>query len=143
MRVINQKGIDLLKNFEGIELKAYLCPAGILTIGYGSTGQHVKPGMTITEREAETLLRSDLQRFERCVEASVKVPLTDNQFAALVCFTFNVGEAAFKSSTLLKLLNQGDYEAVPAQLLRWNKAGGKVLNGLTRRREAEGALFLA
>jgi len=141
MRRINDAGLNLIKEFEGCKLTAYICPAGVLTIGYGSTGPHVVPGMTITQEEAETLLRDDLRRFEEGVEQLVEVPLNDNQFSALVSFAFNLGLGALSGSTLLRLLNEGNYAAVPAQLARWNKSGGKVLAGLTRRREAEGKLW--
>lgn len=141
MRRINEAGLALIKEFEGLRLTSYRCPAGVWTVGYGSTGPHVVPGMTITEEEAETLLTDDLRRFEEGVEQLVEVPLNDNQFAALVSFAFNLGLGALSGSTLLRLLNEGDYASVPAQLARWNKAGGKVLAGLSRRREAEGELW--
>mgnify|MGYP006170814945 CR=1 FL=1 len=141
MRRINDAGLALIKEFEGLKLTSYRCPAGVWTIGWGSTGPHVVPGMTITEEEAETLLRDDLRRFEEGVEMLVEVPLNDNQFSALVSFAFNLGLGALSESTLLRLLNEGDYGSVPAQLLRWNKVGGKVLAGLTRRRKAEGELW--
>lgn len=141
MRRINEAGLALIKEFEGLRLTSYRCPAGVWTVGWGSTGPHVVPGMTITEEEAETLLRDDLRRFEEGVEQLVEVPLNDNQFAALVSFAFNLGLGALSGSTLLRLLNEGDYASVPAQLARWNKAGGKVLAGLSRRREAEGKLW--
>lgn len=143
MRHINHAGLALLKSFESLQLKAYLCPAEKWTIGYGSTGPHVKAGMVITEQEAERLLSVDLSRFEQAVEQTITVPLTDNQFSALVVWAFNIGVNAFKGSTLVKMLNAGDYEAVPTQLMRWNKANGKELPGLTRRRKAEADLFNA
>lgn len=140
-RHINDAGLRLIKTFEGLVLTAYLCPAKVWTVGWGSTGPHVKPGMKISKQEAEDLLRDDLRRFEDGVESLVTVPLNDNQFSALVSFSFNVGLGALGGSTLLRLLNQGAYEAVPAQLMRWNKAAGRVLPGLSRRREAEAALW--
>jgi len=139
-----KNGIELIKRAEGCSLKAYRCPAGVLTIGYGATnidGIPVSADMTITEREAETILKSDLRRFENAVNRLVKVPLTQNQFDALISFTFNVGEGNLAKSTLLKKLNKGDYQAVPAELAKWNKAGGKVLRGLVARRSAEAALW--
>lgn len=139
---INQAGLALLKSFESLQTKAYTCPAGVLTIGYGSTGPHVKPGMVITEQEAERLLSVDLVRFEQAVEQSVKVPLTPNQFSALVVFAFNIGVGAFRESTLVKMLNAGDLVGAANQFLRWTKAGGRELAGLVKRREAEKALFL-
>lgn len=140
-RHINAKGLAFIKKWEGLRLKAYKDIVGVWTIGYGSTGPHVKPGMVITEAEAEALLKKDLERFERKVETSVKVKLNDNQFAALVAFAYNVGEAGFGGSTLLKKLNKGDYNAVPTELMKWNKAGGKAVPGLTNRRAQEGALW--
>lgn len=134
-------GLTLIKNFEGLRLTAYLCPAQVWTIGFGSTGAHVKPGMTITKEQAEDLLLKDLVRFENAVHRLVKVPLTQNQFDALVSFTFNVGIGSLQKSTLLRLLNEGKYDQVGPQLMRWNKAGGKELPGLTRRRRAEADLF--
>ena len=137
---ISAKGLGLIKEFEGCELKAYFCPAGILTVGFGSTGPHVKPGMTITESEAETLLLKDLVRFEKAVNELVKVPITQGAYDALVSFTFNCGEGAFAESTLLKELNEGkDPNAVAkAQLPRWTNGG---IAGLVRRRAAEVELF--
>ncbi|MDE2029608.1 MAG: lysozyme [Alphaproteobacteria bacterium] len=139
-RRIDQAGIDLIKEFEGLHLTPYLCPGKIWTIGYGHT-RTVRAGMHITEMQAETLLDEDLRLYERAVMRLVAVPLTDNQFSALVCFVFNVGIANFESSTLLKLLNRGWYEQVPAQLMRWNRANGEVWGGLARRRAAEGRLW--
>lgn len=141
MRKINDEGIAHLKKWEGLRLKAYYCAGNVLTIGYGSTGPHVKKGMVITAEEAEALLRKDLERFERAVERLVKVQLTDNQFSALVSFVYNVGEGAFAKSTLLKKLNAGNYDAVPGELAKWNKAGGKRLQGLVNRRAAEAGLW--
>lgn len=139
-REINQDGIDLIKEFEGLHLTPYLCPGKIWTIGYGHT-RTVHAGMVITNAQAELLLDEDLQIFERAVTRLVIVPLSDNQFSALVCFTYNVGIANLETSTLLKLLNRGWYEQVPAQLMRWNRANGEVFGGLARRRAAEGRLW--
>ena len=137
---ISAKGLALIKEFEGCELTAYFCPARILTVGFGSTGPHVKPGMTITEAEAEALLLKDLVRFEKAVNELVKVPMTQGAYDALVSFTFNCGEGAFAESTLLRELNEGkDPNAVAkAQLPRWTNGG---LAGLVRRRAAEVELF--
>ncbi|PKP53802.1 MAG: muraminidase [Bacteroidetes bacterium HGW-Bacteroidetes-1] len=143
---ISDVGLQLIKAFEGKHNKGYLCPANVWTIGYGHTGPTLgKPtpqGMTISDFDAETLLKKDMAKFEDVVTKHVKVPLSQNQFDALVSFTFNVGAGAFASSTLLKLLNQGKYDEVPAQFLRWNKGGGKVLAGLVRRRKSEAHLFV-
>lgn len=138
---ISKKGLDLIKTFEGLGLKAYKDSVGILTIGYGSTGSHVKPGMVITIEQAEELLKQDMSRFEKGVNDLVKVPLTQNQFDALVSFSFNLGLGNLKSSTLLRKLNASDYSGAASEFLRWNRAGGKVLNGLTRRRQAEKDMF--
>lgn len=135
------KEAELIKSFEGLELEAYLCPANIWTIGYGHTGD-VKEGDTITKAEADELLEKDLEKFRGGVNRCVKVPVNENQFGALVSFAYNVGIGSLQSSTLLKLLNAGDYDAAADQFPRWNKSGGKVLTGLTRRREAERAVFL-
>lgn len=137
---LNDAGFALLKQHEGLRLQAYLCPGGILTIGYGHTGD-VRPLQQITQQEAERLLAKDVQRFEAVVEQSVRVPLTDNQFSALVCFAFNVGTQAFASSTLLNLLNRRWYVQVPAQLMRWTHANGVELPGLVARRAAEAELW--
>lgn len=139
-RRINKAGLDLIKSFEGLRLTAYVCPAGVLTIGYGSTGPHVKPGMTITQHQAEGLLRSDLRRFEDFV-AGHGGTCTDNQFGALTSFAFNVGEGALEHSTLLNLHRQGKYGAAQLQFGKWTHGGGKVLPGLVRRRSAEAALY--
>lgn len=139
----NTAGISLIKDFEGLRLKAYPDPAtggAPWTIGYGAT-LGVKPGMVITEAQAEVFLRRDLARFESAVEKAVKVPLTDNQFAALVSFAYNCGPANLTKSTLLKRLNKGDYAGAQAEFAKWNRAAGKVMAGLTRRRAAEAVLF--
>ena len=139
-RRTNQDGIDLIKQFEGLHLTPYLCPGRIWTIGYGHT-RTVRAGLVITQAQADTMLDEDLRLFERAVLRLVRVPLSDNQFSALVCFAFNVGVGNLESSTLLKLLNRGWYEQVPAQLMRWNRANGEVYGGLSRRRAAEGRLW--
>jgi lysozyme len=136
------EGIDaLLKKFEGCKLKAYRCPAGVWTIGYGHTSAAGAPevvqGMTITKAEANDILRRDLVKYEQGVEALVKQPLTQNQFDVLVDFAYNAGIGALKSSTLLKKVNAADFDAVPAELMKWTKGGGKVLRGLVARRRAE------
>lgn len=138
---INKEGLELIKLFEGLKLKTYKDAVGIDTIGYGSTGSHVKPNMTITKAEAENLLLKDISRFEVGVEKLVKVPISSNQFSALVSFSFNLGLGNLEKSTLLKLLNQKKYTEASNEFVKWNRAGGKVLAGLTRRREAEKSLF--
>ena len=143
---ISESGIALLKRFEGLELEAYQDIAGIWTIGYGHTGPDVQPGMRITEREAEALLRRDLKSRENAVERLVNVPLNQNEFDALVSFVYNVGAEAFRRSTALRRLNRGARLAAAEALTWWNKATvNGVLRevlGLTRRRAAEKALFV-
>lgn len=142
MMQISKAGLDLIKQFEGLYLKAYRCPAGVPTIGYGHTAG-VAMGQTITQQQADDYLRRDVRQFERAVARLVTVPLTQGQFDALVSFAFNIGDGALAQSTLLRLLNAGDYAGAAAQFDRWNKAGGRVLPGLVRRRAAERALFEA
>lgn len=137
----SQAGKDLIISFEGIRLQAYKCPAGVWTIGVGSTQPPVTPGEEITKKEAMDRFDHDLSKFEKAVDRLVTVPLTQNQFDALVSFTFNVGEGALTKSTLLKKLNAGNYDAVPAELMKWTKGGGKELPGLVRRRRAECAMW--
>ena len=137
---IGQKGIDLIKHFEGCELNAYKCPAGVWTIGYGHI-KGVSEGMSITQEQAEQMLLDELKEYENYINELVVVDLSQNQFDALVSWVYNLGPANLKSSTLLKVLNSGDYAGVPDQIERWNKAGGKVLEGLIRRRQAESSLF--
>ena len=131
---------ELIKKFEGCKLTAYLCPAKIWTVGFGSTGPHVKPVMTITQAQADELLRSDLRRFEDYV-AKAAPNATDNQFAAMVSLAFNIGEGALGRSTVLRKHLAGDHAGAAAAFGMWNKAGGRVLPGLTRRRNAEAALY--
>lgn len=133
---------EIIKQSEGLRLEAYLCPAGVWTIGYGHTGKDVVEGMKITRGEAEELLEGDLEKFEKDILKMVKVGLTQNQFDALVSFTYNVGGGALKTSTLLKKLNAGDYMGAADEFLKWTKAGGKELPGLVKRRRTERALFL-
>lgn len=143
---ISEKGVELIKSFEGLRLGAYPDPAtngDPWTIGYGSTGPHVKPGMRITMEEADRLLEDDLLKFEIGVTGMVKVPLQQHEFDALCSFSFNLGLGALKTSTLLHLLNDGaNREDVAVQFLRWNRGAGRVMPGLTRRRQAEMAMFL-
>jgi len=140
MRVTSEEGIALIKKFEGCELDAYQCSANVWTIGYGHT-RGISEGDTCTQAQAEEMLIDDLQEFEGYVNELVDVELTQSQFDALVAWTYNLGPTNLKSSTLLKRLNEGDMADVPHQIRRWNKAGGKVLDGLIRRREAEALLF--
>ncbi len=135
------EGLALIKKFEGLELEAYKCAAGVWTIGYGHT-KDVQPGDVISESHADHMLEVELEEFEAYINNNVTAALSQNQFDALVSWVYNLGPANLKASTMLKVLNSGDYEGVPAQIKRWNKAGGKVLEGLIRRREAEALLFI-
>ncbi|MDH0869777.1 lysozyme [Agrobacterium pusense] len=142
-RRINAAGLSHIMQWEGKRLVAYQDVAGIWTIGYGHTTAagipRVREGMRISDKEAEDILKADLRKFEDRVSRLVKVPLTDNQFAVLVSFDFNTG--ALHKSTLLKKLNAGDYDAVPAELMKWVNAGGKRVQGLVNRRAAEAGLW--
>jgi len=145
-REISEKGLHLVIAFEGFSPKAYKCPAGVWTIGYGHTGGVVE-GATINSKEALQVLRNDMKVAEGYVSRLVKVPLNDNQFDALVSWTFNLGPGALSASTLLKRLNTGDYASVPNEMVRWAniqdpKTGQMTpLPGLLRRRRAEAALW--
>ena len=142
----SQAGIDLIKMFEGCKLKPYLCPAKFWTVGYGHV---LGNGATLaeadnrlfTKEEVDVLLRTDLARFERGVLRYCTVPLTQFEFDSLVSFSFNLGLGVLQRSTLRQKLNRQDYEAAAKELLRYDKVGGKPLKGLTRRRQAEYALF--
>ena len=137
----SKNGINLIKNYEGCRLTAYKCPAGVWTIGYGHTAG-VKQGDKITQLQADTLLAVDLQKFEYSVNKAVKKPITQNEFDALVSFAFNVGTGNFEKSTLLRLVNMGQFELAAKQFEKWIYAGGKPLTGLKKRRLAEKTLFL-
>ena len=137
---ISVEGISLIKKFEGCELEAYQDSVGVWTIGYGHT-KDVKQGDKINQDEAEHLLEEEMPEYEGYINDMVEVSLEQCQFDALVSWVYNLGPTNLSSSTLLKVLNEGEYDEVPFQIKRWNKAGGKVLEGLTRRREAEALLF--
>ena len=136
----SEEGISLIKKFEGCKLEAYLDAVDVPTIAYGRT-KDVKIGDICTQQQAEDWLEEELVEYEGYVEKAVTVPLEQNQFDALVSWTYNLGPSSLNRSTALKLLNMSEYDGVPAQLKRWNKAGGKVLPGLVRRREAEAEMF--
>lgn len=138
----NAAGHRLIKSAEGCRLEAYQCSAGVWTIGYGST-KEVHAGLRINQDEAERRLGDDIEDAEDVVNRLVTVRLTDNEFSALVSFVFNLGAGNFSASTLLKKLNKSDYGGAAQEFLRWNKAAGKPLKGLTRRRKAEMELFLS
>ncbi len=139
-------GKEIIKKWEGLRLKAYLCPAGVPTIGYGHT-YNVKMGQTISVVQAELFLDHDYQDAEEQVLSLVKVPLTENQLGALTSFVFNLGSGNLRISTLLRKLNLGDYSGAAEQFGAWNKArvnGAMIaLDGLTKRRADEKNLFLA
>ncbi len=137
----SQTGINLIKSFEGCRLTSYRDVAGIWTIGYGHTG-NIAPGMCISQEQAEAFLKSDLARFEECVNRCVTVPLTQDMFDALVSFTYNVGTGALQRSTLLCKLNRGDTEGAAKEFDKWVHAGKKIFPGLVRRRREEKELFL-
>lgn len=140
---VSRRGIEIIKQFEGFKADAYPDPGTggePWTIGYGTT-KGIRPGMTVTQEQATAFLARDVALFSAEVERLVKVPLTQNQHDALVSLVYNIGPGAFAKSTLLKKLNAGRYDDVPSEMARWNKAGGRVLNGLVRRRAAEAELW--
>ena len=141
---LSNNGLSLIKSFEGVRLTAYKAvqTEKYWTIGYGHYGPDVKQNMKITQAQADAYLKSDVARFEKAVNENVKVPLNQNQFDALVSFTYNCGEGALQRSTLLELLNQGKYKEAADQFDLWNKSSGKVLAGLVKRRAKEKELFL-
>lgn len=135
-----REGLDLTEHSEGLRLEAYQDSVGVWTIGYGHT-KGVKKGDVITQEQAEAFLKEDIQQAVADIERLVKQPLTQHQFDALVDFDFNLGSGNLASSTLLKKLNAGDYAGAALEFQRWNRAGGKVLSGLTTRRTEEADLF--
>lgn len=145
MRHVTNDGLNLIKRFEGFSKKVYICPAGYPTIGYGHVVKEhereiFKNG--ITEEQAEELLRLDVQEAERGVLRLINVPLTDNQLDALVSFTYNLGAGALQRSTLRWKVNREEHEAAPAEFMKWVWAGGRKLEGLIRRREAEAYIYI-
>lgn len=142
---LSQRGIDLIKQFEGYSSKAYPDPAtggAPWTIGYGTT-KGVKPGMIITAEQAEKMLRDDVAKFESGVSALLKVPTTQGQFDAMVSLAYNIGLGNFGKSTLLRKHNEKCYSCAAGQFPVWNRAAGKVMNGLTRRRNAERDMYMS
>lgn len=150
---ISKNGLNLIKTYEGLELTAYPDPGtggAPWTIGYGHTGPEVHAGLVWTQQQAEQALASDVAQFERDVTSLVKVQINQNQFDALVSFAYNCGSdidaddiaEGLGDSTLLKKLNAGDYDGAANEFPKWNKSGGKVMSGLTKRRNAERSLFL-
>lgn len=145
---MNQNGKNLIKKHEGLRLTAYKCSAGVDTIGYGSTfyedGSKVKPGDKITLERANKLFDNTVSQFAKRVKELVKSDLTENQFAALVSFAFNVGIAALGRSTLLKKVNANpDDPTIRDEFMKWTKAGGRILRGLAKRREEEATLYFS
>jgi len=143
---INAAGLDLIRRWEGLRLTAYQDSVGIWTIGYGHTAEAGPPapkaGMKITEKEADDILKRDLGQYERAVTKAISVAPTSNQFAAMVSLCYNIGPANFAKSSVVRRMNEGNPKAAADAFLLWNKAGGKVLKGLTARREDEKKLFL-
>lgn len=137
---IGQAGISLIKEFEGCRLQAYQDSVGVWTIGYGSTTD-VAPGQIITQAEAADRLAEDCKHAEECVDSVVSVPINQNEFDALCAFVFNLGCKSFRGSTLLRKLNNSDFDGASLEFQRWDKAGGKEIPGLMRRRLAEAQLF--
>ena len=137
---ISNEGISLIKKFEGCELESYQDAVGVWTIGYGHT-KNIKEGMTISKEQADNMLLNELDEYCEYVEKAVDVTLKQCEFDALVAWTYNLGPTNLNESTMLKKLNNKEYQDVPHEIKRWNKAGGKVLEGLVRRREAESLLF--
>lgn len=141
----NQAGVNLIKEFEGFRAKAYKCPAGVWTIGYGHTSAagapYVKSGMSVTSAQAEQILKNDLGQYEDAVIKAIKVDLSPNQFAACVSLCYNIGPANFAKSSVARFCNKKQFKQAADAFALWNKAGGKVLPGLVRRRAAEAALF--
>lgn len=141
MAQLNQAGLDLIKSFESCRLQAYQDQGGVWTIGWGSTGSDVGPGLVWSQEEADQRLMDGIQSVEEGINTLVSCDLTDNQFSALVCFAYNVGVDALAQSTLLRDINAGDFDAAANEFLRWDKVRGAMVPGLLRRRLAEKALF--
>lgn len=137
---LSKEGLKLIMRWEGLSLKAYLCPARVWTIGYGHT-RTAQAGMHIDEVKATALLYEDIERFQEAVRRLTKVPLTQYQFDALVSFTYNVGIEAFRKSTLLRYLNDGKYGLAASEFKRWTRAKGRKLPGLVNRRRNEREMF--
>jgi len=139
---VSDRGINLIQHFEGFYSKPYYCPAGVLTIGFGTVIKDPKPYLQgITKEQATNMMMNEIIKNERSINRLVKVFINQNQFDALVSFAYNVGVSALAGSTLLKKHNVGDYESAQKEFLKWNKAAGKELAGLTKRRNHESALY--
>lgn len=157
IRPIPQQALDIVKQYEGFSSTAYVCPADLVTIGYGHVLSGVKTKVlakenpellkqllatTVTMEEAEDTLRKDMRTSALAVQKLTRVPLTENQYAALISFVFNCGSGNYLASTLRSKLNRGEYEDAADEFLKWNKGGGRVLPGLVKRRAQERELFL-
>ena len=142
----NEAGLDLIKHYEGKRLKSYLCPANQWTVGYGAIryfdGAPVPPKVTITEQEADDLLRRDLIDTEDFVSRLVRVPLTENQFSATVSLVFNIGAGNFQRSQIRQRVNRKDYDGAASIWWQWRRGGGRILPGLVKRRESERQLWM-
>ena len=138
---ISDKGLDFIKDMEGIERKAYLDTGGVWTVGVGHTGPDVYEGLVATDQQINMWLREDVIDAESAVNRLVLVELTQDQFDALVSFVFNIGETAFKKSTLLRKLNENNFPGATKEFLRWDKDNGKTIAGLTKRRILESRMF--
>jgi lysozyme len=141
-RKINAKGLNLIKQFEGLALKAYKCPANVWTIGYGHTAK-VKENDICTEEQAEQFLLDDLENTYQCIYNMVKRPINDNQFSALCCFIYNVGCNNYRLSRMKILIDAGEFKKAANEFGKWINAKGKILPGLVSRRREERKLFLA
>lgn len=139
---LNDAGKAIIKRREGLQLEAYVCPAGKLTVGYGHTGPDVKAGLKITKEKAEALFDADTERFSVGVKKLLTKTATDNQFSAFVSFAYNVGLGAFAESTMRRRFNEGKLAEAAKEFDRWVYANGKKLSGLVSRRAEEKALFL-
>lgn len=143
---VNEAGLALIRCYEGFRAKAYRCPVGVLTIGYGHTSMagppEVRAGMVMSKRQAEEVLSADVAVFASEIARFIRPALTSNQFSALVSFAYNVGVGAFRKSSVLAAVNRNDFDSVPRRLNLWVKAGGRVLSGLVKRRASEGQLFM-
>ena len=144
--ILSAEGHALIKQSEGLNLNAYQCSANIWTIGFGSTrgldGLPVKPGLSITQTQARALYIRDINIFSGAVRKLVKVPINNNQFSALVSLSYNIGLGNFRSSTLLRQLNRGNYSECSGEFWKWRRARGKIVAGLVARRERERIMFI-
>jgi lysozyme len=142
MRQTSAAGLDLIRGFEGERLESYRCPAGKWTISVGVTGPHVTEGMKITQAESDELFAAAIRTFETGINKMLLVPISQNQFDAIVALGYNIGLHNLQSSTLLKLLNRGEYSKAAAEFGRWSHAAGQLMPGLVKRRRAEAEMFL-